>query len=452
MEGEPSSSEADLRKLLQPGKRILASSPPAPPGTGRALAAGLSRGDEAAASSSGAGQKKITMTSNTSGVFKIPMTIGSGKIMRKAKNKVRKPGTQTQTSIATTNRSTTEENTKTNDSTPASLLFLDSPEMIQRTDGQVEIAMAQSCIDILDPNVSPSVVSGLPDLSSLANMELSNPLPTTKGFTQDFLQDWNSEVIGNEEQLPPGDDTDFILLQAAEPNVSHVRSEEELPSEDETVILLLPPTVAETESTNMEEVWELGKLPQEPNQPNMTIFHTSLSPTFASPGSHSGSSSATATPARTTEPDTDAIPIVVNLTDRTSVGTQHASSLAPSPSPLTAAIPVSVSVRGEDPSTEEEVMSTLDQSSTSAVVFSRRSSSLHQRHPSTATSGIPWHPQPQGSSSTATVTNGGSRKSRGRPPRFTNIQFHSLDFKSMNFSGLSRTTYPRCHLMPLKLR
>ena len=443
MEGEPSSSEADLRKILQPGKRILASSPPAPPGTGRALAAGLSRGDEAAASSSGAGQKKITMTSNTSGVFKIPMTIGSGKIMRKAKNKVRKPGTQTQTPIATTNRSTTEENRKTNDSTPASLLFLDSPEMTQRTDGQVEIAMAQSCLDILDPNVSPSVVSGLPDLSSLANMELSNPLPTTKGFTQDFLQDWNSEVIGNEEQLPPGDDTDFILLQAAEPNVYPVRSEEELPSEDETVIFLLPSTVAETESTNMEEVWELGKLPQEPNQPNMTIFHMSLSPTFASPGSHSGSSSATATPARTTEPDTDGIPIVVNLTDRT--------SLAPSPSPLTAAIPVSVSVRGADP--EEEVMSTLDQSSTSAVVLSRRNSSLLQRHPSTATSGIPWHPQPQGSSSTATVTNdGGSRKRRGRPPRFTNIQFHSLDFKSMNFSGLSRTTYPRCHLMPLKLR
>ena len=450
MEGEPSSSEADLRKILQPGKRILASSPPSPPGT---ETAGLSRGDEAAASSSGAGQKKITMTSNTSGVFKIPMTIGSGKITRKAKNKVLKPGTQTQTPIATTNRSTTEENRKTNnDSTPASLLFLDSPEMIQRTDGQVEIAMAQSCIDILDPNVSPSVVSGLPDLSPLANMELSNPLPTTKGFTQDFLQDWNSEVIGNEEQLSPGDDTDFILLQAAEPNVSHVRSEEELPSEDETVILLLPTTVAETESTNMEEVWELGKLPQEPNQPHMTIFHTSLSPTFASPGSHSGSSSATATPARTTEPDTDGIPIVVNLTDRTSVGTQHASSLAPSPSPLTAAIPVSVSVRGEDPSTEEEVMSTLDQSSTSAVVLSRRNSSLLQRHPSTATSGIPWHPQPQGSSSTATVTNdGGSRKRRGRPPRFTNIQFHSLDFKSMNFSGLSRTTYPRCHLMPLKL-
>jgi len=211
---EPCSGGRELSRRLGPGKRVLASTPPALPSADGALAItpSTSRREEAA-SCSGLGQKKCIMAKHhtrRNGAFKVP-TI--------PKNKIRKPSTPA--FIETTHESTPGQDTDTNDCSTVSSFDSDSnsPERSPRSDGQVEIAIPESCNDILNPDVSPGVISGPLDIGFLPDIELPDPLPlgvpTTEGFTQDFFQDWNPDAIRAEEKLPPRDATDIFLLQAA---------------------------------------------------------------------------------------------------------------------------------------------------------------------------------------------------------------------------------------------
>jgi len=137
-------------------------------------------------------------THRKNGAFKVPT------IPRSARDKVKKP---------TTHGRTYELNSYTNDPI--------LPETSLRSEGQVEVAIPESCLDILNPDVSPGIISGPLDIGFLPDMELLDPdplplgVPTTEGFKQDFFEDWNPDAIAAEEDLPPRDVTDLFLLYTA---------------------------------------------------------------------------------------------------------------------------------------------------------------------------------------------------------------------------------------------
>ena len=178
VEGEPNGG-ADQDQGTRPGKRVLASTaPPALPNPDGTLPIMTSRREEAA-SCDDVGRNKKHHTRKASS-FKVPT--------------IPKP----------------TRGTNATESSP-------------RSEGQVDIAVPEACLDILNPDVSPGVISGVIsvplDIGFLPDIELHDPLPlgvpTTERFTLDFFQDWNPDAIRAEEEFPARDAPDIFLLQAA---------------------------------------------------------------------------------------------------------------------------------------------------------------------------------------------------------------------------------------------